>query len=265
MQSLTHIRRHRLVTRVACIAALLLTVVPLAGASVITFAQFHESATTNANLFDYVNNTTSAVFDTNPGTLGAGIPVVFSYETVNGVLPADLQGPQNAILTLTSNTSLPAVQVTGSIATEQIGTTSSLAELTITRTTPAAEGGGNRTNLLSMAFDGTLLGMIGGVTPQFSGNSNLGNTVTYSSDFLNFSSSTEQNFSLTYTSWTTNSSDSNNGLGLEIGPGSFFEPATATGAGTFDASSASVVPEPATLALAFTTIFPLLARRPRRR
>jgi hypothetical protein len=228
----------------------------------VTFAQFQEATTgSNANQFAYNNNGQgNATFGTQSGDVfGAPIPVTFSFLTVVGTLPADLQIPQDATLTLTSSTE-HAVQpfLSGAIGDQEIdGTGITTDVLTITRDTPAAEGNGARTNLLTMTFSGSLLGTVDGRTPQLSGNTPM-DLVSYSSDFLDFSTSKEENFSLTFTSWT-----SADGGGLELAPDGNYASAVAAGTGTFDDMPAPSVPEPAS-GLGLVGMFSMLGARRRR-
>jgi hypothetical protein len=249
--------------------AITLGIAPVAPASIITFAQFQETATgSDANQFAYLNNGPAADADlvTDPsGVPGAAIPVTFNYLSLTSTLPADLQGQQNATVTLTSSTtSAAATGFGGSIGDEPITGDGGLTDvLSITRDTPAAEGAGSRTNLLTMTFTGQLFGAVGGLTPQLGGDSPTF-TVTYTSDFLSFTGSTQRDYSMAFTSWTTTAADANNGLGLEIAADNYFESATAAGSATFDSSAVStvtIVPEAATSSSMIWALFPLLACR----
>ncbi|HEV3137121.1 MAG TPA: PEP-CTERM sorting domain-containing protein [Pirellulales bacterium] len=209
-----------------------------------TFAQFHQATPTNAdtNLFEYLDNGSAndaqLVSDHN-GTVGGAIPVIFSFLSVTGSLPAALSGSQNATLTLTSSTTSPVqTAFTPVIGDQQIYQTGTLSDiLTITRSTPF----NGHSLLLRMTFTGQLLGAIGGA-PQLSGDNTIGSplyTVTFTSDFLTFPGSSRQ-FSLTFSSWSGGlqlSTQSNDSIHK------YFESATANGTGTF-ASNATVVPEP---------------------
>lgn len=223
-----------------------------------TFAQFHEAADSDgANLFSYVDTDPST--GTPFGALvsdpseSAGIPVTFTFLNIPG-LPADLQGVQDATLTLTSTTT-SAVQTSfgGTVLEEDIDGASNV--LTITRDTPAAEGSGARTNLLTLDFTGQLIGLMNSHTPQLSGDTNQSDTVVYSSDFVGFAAAAED-YSLSFSSWMTN--DSANGLVVDAGD-NLFQSATAAGVGTFDATV--VIPEPSSLGLAGLLL--ILGRRNR--
>jgi len=227
------------------VSAGILGVSSAAHASAVSFAQFTQSAP-GGNGFSYVNNGlgNDAEFDTNGLTTGGlAIPVNFTFLIVSGPLPADLQGVQNATLTLTTSTTSP-VTTSGPFSMEAVtGAGAQTDTLTITRDTPAAEGTGSRTNLLTVSFTGNFIGVLGGLTPQLEADSTLGNTVTYSSDFLNFTNAIQRDFSSTFTSWITAA----DGNGLEIDPtDGFYASATSAGTGTFDAAVS--IPEPASTA-----------------
>jgi hypothetical protein len=215
--------------------------------SPITFAQFSEAPSgSNANVFTYIDNGPSGDAEfgtTSNGVFGAPIPATFNFLSVTGTLPADLQNTQNAMVSLTSSTIEPVnTAFSGTLGDQVFDGTEQVDVLTITRDTPAAEGNGSRTNLLTMTFTDDLLGLLGGRTPQLSGNTPE-DTVTYTSDFLNFSNATESNYSLTFTSWTTTA----DGGGLELSPianDDYYATATAAGTGTFDDMPAPSVPEP---------------------
>jgi hypothetical protein len=243
-----------------------------------TFAQFHQSPTNiNTNVFAYIDNgpaiPASAANDAElvsypnypGGVKGGALPVVFSFLSVAGSLPAALSGNQDATLTLTSSTLSP-VQTAfgGAIGDQQILGNGALADvLTITRDTPF----NGHSLLLRMDFTGQLLGAIGGA-PQLSGDNTIGSplyTVTFTSDFLTFSPTlTSRQFSLTFSSWT-------GGLQLSSKPGEnpdggvpYFQSATANGTGTF-AANATAVPEPTTLTLGMVGLSVLLVGYLRKR
>ncbi len=71
-------------------------------------------------------------------------------------MPADLTGNQDATLAMTSSSTGNASVLGGIVGTQTFnGQTNTI---TITRDTPAAEGTGTKTNLLTITFTGTLLG-----------------------------------------------------------------------------------------------------------
>jgi hypothetical protein len=263
-------QRAVVVLRRVLIAGVMILSVSSVRASTINFAAFQQSAFGSAE-FAYLNNgpgtdpseDAELVSDPN-GISGAGIPVVFEYLSFGNDLPADLQGPQDATVTLTSSTmSDVATGFQQSIDDQQVMGTGDLTDtLAITRDTPASEGTGSRTNLLSLTFTGQLFGEIGGLTPQLSGSTSA-YTVDYTSDFLSFAGSTERDYAITFTSWTTDANDANDGLGLMPSTDNFFEAATAAGSGTFDSNVVTVAPEAATFASMLGASFSLLLRRRR--
>lgn len=227
----------------ACAAVLVLGMGSAAKAAAVpvTFAQVIESSlATNPNAFSYVNSGTLSGGSTLTAT---SVPVSFTFENVLGTLPTDLTGVQTALLTLTSSsTSVASTGFGGVVANQSFPTTDTL---TITRTTPAAEGNNAKTNLLTVTFSGAnLMGYIGGTTPELSADTLLGGTVTYSSDFVNFNSGTQNDFSLAFSSWDPTGSTT----GLGIASDGYYNSATAAAAGTFDnLGSSTVIPEPSGL------------------
>jgi hypothetical protein len=244
--------------------AFVLSITTQTKANTISFAQFTE-ASPGGNLFAYndngVGNDSQFGTSVGGGPLGAAIPVNFTYLTVAGPVPADLTGNQAATVSMTSSSITPVVTGFGGAFGDQQffggGTVSNT--ISITRDTPAAEGNGTRTNLLTVTFTGQLIGPLGGRTPQFNADSSVaGYTVNYTSDFLTFSQSTEQDFSLTFSSWFSN----NDGNGLEVNAlDDFFASATASGTGTFDANAMVGTPEPAAFWLASLALFALVGIR----
>jgi len=252
------------------LAGLIYTPTAHAAITPVTFAQFEQQTTgSSSNSFAYIDNggltpgtgipggsTPNAQFlSSGLGGLATAIPVTFQFLSL-GSLPADLQGPLNATLALTSATVSPVVALGGVIYDQNITGDKAITDtLSITLDKPADEGGGSKTNLLTVVFTGQLVGEVGSRTPQLSGNTALGDTVTFSSDFLAFDPAQARDFSLTFTSWTTGA-DQN---GLELDPlDSFYQSATASGTGTFDAT---IIPEPSTVALLAIGSFGLLSRR----
>jgi PEP-CTERM motif len=278
-------QRHRFIPGRVTLGCFIAAMFPLATAvtaraanSPVTFAQFEQStASSNSNQFAYLDNgpAADAVLTTeSAGVNGVSIPVNFTFLTVSGSLPADLRGPLQAHLTLTTNTTAAVQTVNafgGTLAHQQVfGTSAAPDVLAITLDSPAAEGTGSRTNLLTMSFTGGLLGQLGQATPSLSGNTANGDTVTYSSDFVGFSSSAANDFNVAFTSWVTNLVGG--GLSLSATAGdSYFASATAAGAATFDSTivpstTSSPVPEPATggMALIGIGLLTLTARRGRK-
>jgi hypothetical protein len=225
-------------------------------ASSISFAQFSETSP-GGNLFKYVDNGAGqdSQFGTSTGgALGAAIPINFTFLTVGGTLPADLMGNQAATLSMTSSSKSSVATFGGLFGTQQITGGGAVSDsISITRNTPAAEGTGTRTNLLTVTFTGQLLGALNGKTPQLSSDTGLGFTLSYTSDFLTFDNNAKD-FSMTFSSWTS-LLDSG---GLETALSGFFNSATASGAGTFDGGT-TAVPEPSTWLLAAMGLMTVLA------
>jgi hypothetical protein len=248
----------RVSTAVAALGVLAIGFSQTSSAAPITFAQFHEAGTaSDSNLFSYVDVTppgiatprgeliSSPTFTQTAANGTVGIPVTFTFLNLPS-LPADLQGVQNAVLTLTSSTESTVQTLGGGPFLDQsITGTPSSDVLSITLDTPVD----GKSNLLTMDFTGSLLGAMLSRTPQLSGDTSFGDTVTYTSDFVTFANAT-QDYSLTFSSWTTTSS----GDGLSVdSTDNIFQSATAAGAGTFDATV--VVPEPSTLAVGGLLLF----------
>ncbi|HTV47920.1 MAG TPA: PEP-CTERM sorting domain-containing protein [Phycisphaerae bacterium] len=250
----------------AAVATLVLSCPSTATATVVTFAQFDQSSSGNPFYYDDVPSAGDAELITSNGVISNGtytvisIPVSFTFLVP---MPADLTGPQQATLKLISSTESKVYDpwsptyASGSYSSQQFLGNGALADiLTVTRDTAAAEGTGNKTNLLTMDYTGQIAGKISSVTPQLSGNTVLGNTVTYTSDFMNFANSTQQDFSLTFSSWTT----LNGGGGLQVDTeDQYYDSAYAAGAATFDVQA--TVPEPGTLSLATFGLAGILLRR----
>jgi len=184
--------------RLAILAAgaLLVSSATSAWASSFTFGQFTQKSPSK-RLFRYKNNDVGAtraaeiytIATPSSTTLGS-IPVYYILGTSN--LPADLQGAQDALLTVdffsahgTSGSGGSRVQMFDS------GT------ITITRTTPALEGLNSKTNLLTVSFTNAELdaSQLGG---SFTFKSNATSSITYTSDFLDFSNVITKDFSFSF-------------------------------------------------------------------
>lgn len=246
------------VLNLAALAALC-ALAPAANAAVVTFAQYEEAIVPgNANVFTYTETGTAGSGGTATIT-ATSVPVTFTYESLSG-LPADLIGPQNATLTLTSTTTSGYI-TSNLVDSQQFGTKTS-DTLTITRNSAAAEGTGAKTNLLTMTFTGQLLANPGGFTAELTGQSPLGYSITYNTDFGSFvpvASATTEDFAMSFSSWTTTA----DGNGVERDTAhTFFKNATAASSGTFD--YATSVPEPVMTATMLGGLGLLSLRRRRR-
>jgi len=259
-------------------AALAATTASATMAETVTFASFQPSNTTPANPFKYDQNGQKAspgggisYFVTNTAPLRdpsdnvpplnvtpTAIPVDFSFSNSNiftaGLNPA-LLGTQAARLTLETR-SIQGVNVFGGFAIQQqmYGT------LEIRRVTPLL----GKDLLLKVVFGsagdpnsgGRYSGIIGAQTTGLAADEALGETVTFSSDFIDFAAlgTFDQNMNLNFTSARPR---------LAINAlTNFFQSHTASGSGTF---SADAVPEPGTIACALTGIaFAVVGFRRRR-
>jgi hypothetical protein len=234
-----------------------------------TFAQARESSdSANPNVFAYNNNGLGSDAELGTslgGALGVAVPIDFTFLAAAGLLPTDLTGVQDATISMTSSTLSTATTAFGGTFADQpiTGAGSVVDTIKIIRASAANEGAGSRTNLLTVTFTGNLDGAIGGTTPGLNADTALGDTVTYSSDFLSFAQSTEQDFNLGFSSWDPLVTPPS---GLGINADNYFNSATAAGTGTFDfAGSATVIPEPATLQALVLAGLVVLAGRSRRR
>ena len=210
-------------------AALLLAAAP--ASAVTTFADF--SPASNAPNILYVGA------DDGSGTLSSVDQLVhFHFLNPDGSVSGTTIDAMN---NLTATTGAATV-VGGSLALLPItnGT------LTFTATAPVTWGGHTGTNLLSVDFSGGFLSAIlGGSTASY-GNSTPPFTVNFTSDFLDFSSSTARDLALAIDAI-------NPYVGFAFG-GSRFNLGTMSGNFGADATSGNpqgVVPEPASWALMF--------------
>ena len=219
----------------------------------VTFAEaFETAASSNSNLYAYNDNGSDAELGTSTGgALGAAVPINFQYEPGAGTLPADLQGLQSATLSMTSSTLSPVTTSFGGTVAQQpitgLGAGGTVTDtIKITRTTPATEGGGSRTNLLTVTFTGKLQGTIGAPNPSLIADTTAGDTVTYTSDFLSFAQSTAQDFNVGFSSWDPLVTPPS-GLGIDASD-NYYNSATAAAVSVFDfESNSTVIPEPASL------------------
>jgi len=136
-----------------------------AATSPVTFAQAIEAST--ANVFAYNDNGVgkdAELGTSTGGALGAAVPINFTYLSGAGIplSDTDLTGVQNATISLTSSSTKAVVTgFGGTIAQQAIDNSGSLTDvIKITRTTPASEGGGSKTNLLTVTFTGHLQGPV---------------------------------------------------------------------------------------------------------
>jgi len=190
-------------------------------AQTVTFAQFFEVNGTQD--FIFTNNTTSASFQ----TIQNGSPVVFTYQNVAN-LPAELQGPQAAHILVTANTTSPATQVAGT-PPRNVQPFNQTILIQIIRDVQAQSGTGTRRNLLTAIItpDGSAVSSLTGDNSSDAAAytaSSVTQNVQYSSSFLAFPQTSQNNLGLSFSSV--------NPL-LSIGSGGFLASFTAAGTGTF--------------------------------
>jgi PEP-CTERM motif len=183
------------IVRNASVAALLVAGVA-APAQAVVFAQYFTALpnqnTTNfryANSGNNVNRATDATFSTSPsGTTLAAVPVTFSFTVITGLTPFVRNVAARLAITGAVPTNTPA---TGAINQPGLGgsmTFLSTAPITVTgpafNTTTYAAG----SNLLTVTFDdANLLGVTGARIGRLEAFTAQGATVTFTSDFLDFS------------------------------------------------------------------------------
>jgi PEP-CTERM motif len=171
--------------------ALLAGLPGIATAAPITFAEYSikGSVTGSDVTFTQTGGGTGGTFQTTNVTIG--IPVNFQYLNI-GSLPADLSGVQNAHLIITLTTSTPVQTQSGLfIQAMDSGT------IQLVRDTPAGEGLGTRTNLLTTTLNSSIIGLISGSSGGVQSDTAAGNSITFTSDFLNFGGLTSASVALT--------------------------------------------------------------------
>ncbi len=184
-----------------------------AQAQTVTFATFQQ-VNLSSTPFVFTNSGTSGTFTT------AATAVKFNFSGISGIAGTDLSGTQNATITITATTST-AVSGTGSAA-NPFNQVIDFGTITITRTTAATEGNGSRTNLLTVNFSDSPASINGRNGSGSFGGSDP--TVTFTSDFMDFSATTARDFAIALTSITPALAKS----------GSFLRSFQATGSGQFD-------------------------------
>ena len=177
---------------------------PAGAARVKTFAQFLQK--TGRKDFIFTNRLpASATFQTRPD----GTPVFFQYANIVG-LPDELKGMQSAHLSLMAHTAKQAL--TAGRLLLQPFEEADQNTLLITRDSPAAEGRSTRVVLLRVTFTGALHRGAGGGAGSLSASAGSGQTVTFSSDFLEFPSGRSRDMALSLSSIEPSSVASGSGL-----------------------------------------------------
>jgi hypothetical protein len=180
----------------------------------ITFAQFDESTNANTQPFTFTNS--------GPGSTFSGT-VQGNFQFLITGLPT---APQAAIITLTSTAATPATTFGPFLSQPIDGATDTL---TFTRVSDNA-------NLLTVTFTGNLTGFDGDVSATLSSNTLSGDSLTYTSAFLDFSGTTARSLGLNVAGIDPAFTQNDNG---------FLDNFTADLTGGFSSSPApAAVPEP---------------------
>ena len=170
-----------------------------AHADTLTFGQFSQR-NPSARLFQYVKLDSGATkkaeihtTGTATGNTTASIPVYYIFSLFS--LPADLTGIQSAHLTVDFISNLGTTG-TGASRTQLFDTITS-GSIKIIRDTPAAEGTGSRTNLLTVSFTNAELDASQN-SGSFTFKSNPTSVITYTSDFVTFNPGADKDFSFSF-------------------------------------------------------------------
>ena len=205
-----------------------------------TFATFHEATAVKG--FNFSNNGAIATFSATNDN------IFFDFTGISG-LAAALTGDQAAKLTMSSTTTAPVTLFGGFFDVQSLNKSSTIS--IIRNTKFAAINGNFYDNLLTITFNAasigyaSLFGVSGANSLAFSASNG---SVTFTSDFLNFSQSSTNDLGLALT-----------GLSNAVGiTGSFLSPFLADATGTFSsdpgatailAHTTAPVPEPETYAM----------------
>ncbi len=215
-------------------ALLILTAAAPAHATGIQFGVFEELPN-SANPYTFTNNGDGTASFT------GSTQVLFNFTDQSGA--ADTS-QHTLTLTINATTTLAAVKA-GSILDETINgqpPVGHLNSLTITDGTH---------NYLTMSFNGDIFGNQGTVNAAFSGDTMAGNTVTYSSDYLNFAGGGSFLIGLPTVTLTNPGPNPNPPpallQGLQLGFGGLLDSFTTTAQGSFSANLSVPVPTSAVM------------------
>jgi hypothetical protein len=194
----------------------------------VTFAQFSQSH--SGSPFVFTNNTTSP----NNLELTATVPVNFEFLVANGAgVPPNTDIAATLVVTAIAN---PAATVVGHTVLQPFSSIT----MTFTANTPIH----GQTNLLTVdsSTTGTLIGSTGAHSASLNGDSSGGDTVVFSSAFLDFGSTTSRDFDLSFSSLNPALTVAPNTTGHKVKgyPESF----TTSGTGTFGSDPAPSFGEP---------------------
>lgn len=215
-------------------AAMMALLTTAAQAQLTTFAQFTQSG--GVRPFSFTNAGAASTF-----ALNSPLNVNFVYQVLNDYNGNGFAATIPAMMTLTSDVASLG-QVLGGFRNQPMTNIT----MTFTANTPV----NGKTNLLTIVANaggttsgGSLFGANASSTANFAGSQNggTGDSVTMTSDFLSFTSTTQRDYSLSLNAATPNFSLNGNG---------YLNSFTADGTGTFASDPApfsSFVPEPASL------------------
>lgn len=234
-----HGRRAWLLAATALVAT---AVAPSARAAGVEFAQFN-AMTGSPVTFQNIGGTQGAL-----GITTVATPVTFNFMPGYGLGTQD----RAATLTLSGTTGTPAT------STPILGKNYLDQPITGAGNTLTIRENSSGKILLQMTFTGDITGFSGSSVGSLSGDTTLGNTVTYYSDFVSAFSGTGNSFILGLPNITP---------GLAIGAGGFLASFVTNANGSFSATSLAVVPEPASVVMYGTGLAAclVLARRVRRK
>jgi len=237
----------KLASGVFAATAVMAACVAPAMATPVTFADYSLAAGAG-NPFKYTN---TAGPNSTFTLVSASIPVTFTYHVPNAY--GAMGVPIAAKLTFTAQVNGVVTKADGTAVTANTAGLSVKQQLknvvfTFTAISPGANPG---TDLLTTtASSGELSGRIGTRTLNFNGDTALGDSVNYQSDFLNFANTIEQDFSFSFSSLTrTTGTPAGGPLSVQLtgttatGKGNF-NPFTTSGTGTFDSDPAPLNPSP---------------------
>lgn len=194
----------------------------MAKAQSTTFADFTQTGAA-VRPFVFTNNSPTASGTFNTATGGAPVRFYYNNFAITG-LNAALVGQQDATLTMTSSTTIPATNNGSGDLTQPIETIT----IAIIRdiAAPMGVGSGTRRNLLTITVTTgapTLGGTVNGGSATLSA-STPGENVVFTSDFLNFSATTARNFGISL---------SGGAPALTLGANNFLSTTGFNGVGTF--------------------------------
>ena len=185
-----------------------------------TFAQY---TTTAGNAYVFTNTGSSSSFSS------TSVPVQFEFNVPTTFGAAGTPIP--AILTISQGT------VSATAGTASFGGKTYFDQPLGTFALKIAPVGSPTTNLLSIVSPttGDITGYVNSSKTDITGDTQTGNTVTFTSDFLSFSSSTSRSYDL---------SASGISPAVSINANGYLNSFSGTGPGVFDSNNLAVTPEP---------------------